>query len=1011
MACRRHASVRAVSNRGKSEKIHWAQETIERVAPRGSRARAAITTGRATALDLRSFASRTRWRWRWSRSPNATTPSYLEWLDRHRPDAGELAAERSRVREAAIRIGVHCMIVGGEDADAAQRTLAALRRQTFPDWSATVVGGRLPLGTPRRASSAQDEAAALRAAVDEGDAADFVLVLAAGDIPEPDLLFNIAAWGWDDPAIDLVHWDDDLIDEGGAVSEPRFRPDWSPEMLLSANYLGRSFAVRRRRLAAAGGFGDRDGDARWWDLLLRLNLSEDEVIRVPRVLLHQVRRPTVTEVEAVALVSEHLAGGGREAEVVSESGSIRVRWALPKPPSVSIVIPTRSRETLLARCLESLARTDYPDFEVTVIDSGKRDANAEDWYVQRSDPFDVDVLWWEGPFNYSAANNAGARGGKGDVLLFLNDDTEMPDPEWLRELVGWATQPGIGLAGLQLFDASGAIQHGGVVVGMTGFGGHLFAGMRPGSDSLIGSTTWYRNCLSVTAACVAVERDLFERIGGFDERFLLCGSDVVLGLDARFHGQRSVCSPFGGVRHLESETRGENVPPADFFTSYWRYQRWLRGGDPYYSPSLSLQSSEPELRAGDEPTALETVGAVLGRKFSVFRQSSDERESKMLAKQCRADRGLEKQVRALHRDDGGPIEVKTVNWFIPEIDSPFYGGINTAFRIAARLASEHGVQNQFVVAAEANEPYIRSAIAAAFPAIADSPIAFSSGEPGVNLDSMPPADVSIATQWHTAYLVANFPHTRRRFYLIQDFEPMFYPAGTNYALAEETYRLGLYGLCNTERMLSLYQSRYGGEGTSFMPAVDSSVFHASGRPERSDDDPVTIFTYARPGHWRNCWELASPALAELKQRLGQRVRIVTAGSWAHPYDLGRGIEHLGLLDYRDTGKLYRRCDLGLALTVSEHPSYLPLELLACGAPVVAFDNPAGDWIIEHEKNSIRCPRTVDGLIEGLERLATDSELRADLADQGLRDIAARHGDWDRAFAGIYRYLCDPSAAA
>jgi glycosyltransferase involved in cell wall biosynthesis len=485
---------------------------------------------------------------------------------------------------------------------------------------------------------------------------------------------------------------------------------------------------------------------------------------------------------------------------------------------------------------------------------------------------------------------------------------------------------------------------------------------------------------------------------------------VVLGLDARFHGRRAVCSPFGDVRHLESETRGESVPPEDFFTSYWRYQRWLRGGDPYYSPSLSLQSTEPRLRGLEEPRAIDVVGDVLGREFSVFRQRSDEKESRMLAANCRADRALEGRIREQHRTEAEPFAVQTVNWFLPEMDSPFYGGINTALRIAEHMAREHGVANQFVVAAAPNERYIRSAIAAAFPSIADSAIVFNDGRPGPNLDSMPPADVSIATQWHTAYLAAHFPHTRRRFYLIQDFEPMFYPAGTNYALAEETYRLGLYGICNTERMLRLFQDRYGGEGTSFIPAIDGSIFHAEGRRRRGDGDPLTIFIYARPGHWRNCWELASPALAALKRRLGQKVRIVTAGSWAHPDDLGRGIEHMGLLDYRDTGKLYRQCDLGLALTVSEHPSYLPLELLACGAPVVAFDNPAGDWIMEHERNSLRCPRTVDGLVEGLERMATDAELRERLSRQGIEDIAARHSSWDAAFSGIYAYLCDPASA-
>ncbi len=206
----------------------------ERWAPRGSRARAAISSGRALALEARKFASQRRWEWRWARSPGAAAPSYQEWLDAHRPDASELGAERARVREAGIRIGVHVVIVGDGDERA---TRAALKRGTFPNWTST------------------SGDAALGGAALEGDENDFVLVLQAGDVPEPDFLFNVAARGWDDPAVDLVHWDDDLLDEAGRAHEPRFRPSWSPEMLLSANYLGRSFAVRRRRLVEAGGFG------------------------------------------------------------------------------------------------------------------------------------------------------------------------------------------------------------------------------------------------------------------------------------------------------------------------------------------------------------------------------------------------------------------------------------------------------------------------------------------------------------------------------------------------------------------------------------------------------------------------------------------------------------------------------------------------------------------------------------------------------------------------------------
>ncbi len=218
-------------------------------------------------------------------------------------------------------------------------------------------------------------------------------------------------------------------------------------------------------------------------------------------------------------------------------------------------------------------------------------------------------------------------------------------------------------------------------------------------------------------------------------------------------------------------------------------------------------------------------------------------------------------------------------------------------------------------------------------------------------------------------------------------------------------------MCNTDRLRDIYQSRYGGTGFSFMPAVQSDVFHAEGRRPLDHDGPVRVFLYARPGHWRNCWELAGPALDEVKRRFGQDVHIVTAGSWARPEDLGRGIDHRGLLDYRDTGALYRTCDVGIALTLSEHPSYLPLELLACGVPVVAFDNPAGDWIIEHERNSLRCPRTVDGLSEAIGRLVADPDLRTRLSRAGVADIAARHSSWHHALADVYDYLCDPERSA
>ena len=142
------------------------------------------------------------------------------------------------------------------------------------------------------------------------------------------------------------------------------------------------------------------------------------------------------------------------------------------------------------------------------------------------------------------------------------------------------------------------------------------------------------------------------------------------GIDAVIAGYRNVCTPFAGVRHLESATRGTDVPPEDFFASYWRYQRWVSGGDPYFSPNLSLASREPALRSPHERTPADRMSVTLGRQIKVFRMQSDASEAAMLASTFRATDADARTVQASHEAHVGVIAPKTVNWFLPDMDSP-----------------------------------------------------------------------------------------------------------------------------------------------------------------------------------------------------------------------------------------------------------------------------------------------------------------------------------------------------
>jgi GT2 family glycosyltransferase/glycosyltransferase involved in cell wall biosynthesis len=985
----------------------------KRAMPPGSRSRGAARAGLLAYRESRRVSRMVRRSLADSGVMEPVEPSYRAWCKQHDADQRQLLAQREASRAAAMPLQVLVCVQANGDPEgrrALDRTVKSLNAQSWEHWRAAICAREAE--PPQVTGAGLDlvvgdtVVTALHRAI-EGSQADFVLIIDAGDELAPECLYQIARAAWQDPLVDVVTWDDDLIGRDGRT-DPRFRPSWSPELLFGANYLAQSFAIRRRRLLFAGGVRNAYGEAMRWDLLLRAGLDSERVARVPRVLMHLKQRRDVVDAHGVRAVQEALDARGIPAVAELTSQTVRLRWDLDRWPTVSIVIPTRHNRPMLERLLPGLAGTDYPSFDVRIIDNGGESDENNAWYAEHGKDVDLHVQWWsETPFNYSRVNNAAAAGATGDILVFLNDDIELPDPRWLKEIVGWASQPDIAVAGLQLTRADGAIQHAGAILGMGGFADHVFEGMRPHTSSLLGPTDWYRNVLAVTGACAAIRRELFDRLGGFDERFVLCGSDVALCLDAVQAGFRNVCSPFGGVRHLESATRGTHVPTEDFFASYWRYNPWLFGGDPYFSPNLSLSSREPKLRGPMEPTPGQRLSKPLGRNFTVFRQRSDAAESMTLADICRIGDVDVAGIGALHEANAAPFDVRTVNWFIPDIDSPFYGGINTALRMADYLAREHGVESRFIVWGAGPDHFVRSAIRAAFPRLGDSPIHFFDGPDSAALELVPESDVSIATLWLTAYAVARVRNTKRKFYLVQDFEPMFYPAGTLYALAEETYRIGLYGLCNTDNLRQIYHDEYGGKATSFMPAVDPSVFHAKDRPWRSEDGPATVFVYARPGHWRNCWELASLALRELKDRLGDRVRIVTAGSWATDPAAADAIKQLGLLSYAATGNLYRRCDVGLALTVSKHPSYLPLELMACGVPVVAFDNPWGHWILRDGENSMLARRTVTGLVDAMERLCVNPQLREKLSTNALADIAARHGNWDHAFQGIYGYLCDP----
>jgi glycosyltransferase involved in cell wall biosynthesis len=359
-------------------------------------------------------------------------------------------------------------------------------------------------------------------------------------------------------------------------------------------------------------------------------------------------------------------------------------------------------------------------------------------------------------------------------------------------------------------------------------------------------------------------------------------------------------------------------------------------------------------------------------------------------------------------DNPGQLDIKRLTWFLPEFTHAYYGGIHTILRMADFLTCRYAVSHEFKILGNAKTDQIAGLIAGSFPNLARYPV--ETFQHIQQVTDFAPSDAAVATLWGTAYALLHYNQTRRKFYFIQDYEPLFYPAGTISAQAETSYRFGFFGIANTPTLAELYSQRFGGTTTAFTPCVDPRIFYPPERP--SPTEPYTVFFYGRPGHPRNGFELGAEALRLLKRRLGKSIRILSAGDSWQPrlYDLGGIVNNLGVLEYDQTAQLYRTCHAGLVMMFTRHPSYLPLELMACGSLVVSNINPATTWLLKHKENCLLSEASATCLADTLEQALLDNSLRENICQQALAQIQTSFSNWDEEMEKTFQYMRDIAVA-
>jgi GT2 family glycosyltransferase len=420
------------------------------------------------------------------------------------------------------------------------------------------------------------------------------------DVLEPDALFENVKWLQDHRDADLIYSDEDKLTEQG-FDAPIFKPDWSPDYFLSCNYICHFTIIRRELVRKIGGFRSEFDGAQDYDLFLRVIEQTDRIDHIPRVLYHW-RRSLTSTADNIRRKPGSLETGRLALEAHlerrKESGHVTVDWSthaywikrqLQEAKKISIIIPVRDRVDLLARCLDSLtSKTSYAPYEIVVVDNDSQTEEARAYFSQ----FKQTLLRYSGPFNFSAINNFAVEQTDSPWLLFLNNDTEIIDGEWLTLMAEHIQRPEVGAVGPRLLYPDETVQHAGIVLGVGGIAEHAFRGLPAEVPGVCRQLQTTRNYSAVTGACLLTRREVFEEVGGFDEeRLPVTFSDVDLCLKMRRAGYRVIYVPFAKLYHYESGTRRPAVEPLE--TEVMR-ERWpdVLKHDPYYNPNLSRERAD-----------------------------------------------------------------------------------------------------------------------------------------------------------------------------------------------------------------------------------------------------------------------------------------------------------------------------------------------------------------------------------------------------------------------------------
>jgi O-antigen biosynthesis protein len=539
---------------------------------------------------------------------------YSEWVQRR---------EEWRPRHFTVRPGIEplhlVMVVVGEPPAETVRTLHALQQQTVTNWTLSVVmetswqtafTALLSVSGLQRTSQrvqvetvddATPAAHMLRLGL-AANAGSNVSLLFPGDIWAPDAVAQLASAL---SSRSFVYADEDVVTAGGDHVDPRLKPAYSPDFLLSSSYIGRPLAIGAEIVPQLTPTTVSLPDLEH-DLALRACEVAENVVHLPEVLCHRLFAPGHSVVTGDHDVAHVVAALERRAEAAQVTpgvvaGTYQVRRHSPEPPSTTIIIPFRDEPRFMRACVESIDATrGRGKVDFVLVDNGSVQPETKTLLERLADRPDVVVLPDARPFNWSELNNAAAKVATGDVFLFLNNDIEAHVPGWVDLLAAQAMRPEVGAVGARLLYPDRRLQHCGVVIGMGGAADHVQAGLGENRPGYLHMATSTRECAAITGACLATRRSVFEDLGGFDDALGVDLNDIDYCLRTQRSGLRVLYDASAELIHHESPSRGFAGGARDIKQFIERWKASILMGDPYLNPNLTRVDCSCALRGPNE---------------------------------------------------------------------------------------------------------------------------------------------------------------------------------------------------------------------------------------------------------------------------------------------------------------------------------------------------------------------------------------------------------------------------